>query len=57
MKGEILQRLGAVLKALNGISVSGKQNLVNLSGSIAIIEEVTGMLVNADVVASSKEKS
>ena len=39
MKDEIMNRLAAVLNALNAVSVNGKQNLANLSGSIAVIEE------------------
>lgn len=44
MKDEIMNRLAAVLNALNAVSVNGKQNLANLSGSIAVIEEVAAML-------------
>ena len=50
MKDEIMQRLIAVGNALNTITVSGKQNLANLSGSISIIEEVLNMLDGADVI-------
>lgn len=49
MKDEIMQRLIAVVNALNTIPVSGKQNLANLSGSINVVEEVLGMLDGADV--------
>ena len=42
MKDEIMNRLAAVLNALNAVSVNGKQNLANLSGSIAVIEEEIG---------------
>lgn len=44
MKNEIMQRLAVVLNALNNIDVKGKVNLANLSGSIAMIEEVSAML-------------
>lgn len=44
MKNEIMQRLAVVLNALNNIDVRGKANLANLSGSIAMIEEVNAML-------------
>lgn len=44
MKEFIMQRINAVLNALNNISVSGKQNLGNLSGSIAVLEELYGAL-------------
>lgn len=56
MKETILQNLFAVLNALNNISVSGKQNLGNLSGSIAVIEEITGMLEGADVISKEQKE-
>ena len=40
MKNEIIQKLGAVINALNNVYVKGEQNLANLSGSIAILKEV-----------------
>lgn len=40
MKEELIKKLSTVIGALNNVSVNGRQNLVNLSGSIAIIEEV-----------------
>lgn len=49
MKEEIMQRINAVLTALNNISVNGKANLANLSGSIAVLEEVANMLNHAEV--------
>lgn len=55
MKEEIVQRLAVVLNALNSIPVSGKQNLANLSGSIAVIEEIAGMLENASIVDTTKK--
>ena len=48
MKNEIMQRLAVVLNALNNIDVKGKVNLANLSGSIAMIEEVSAMLNSVD---------
>lgn len=57
MKDEIMQRIGAVLNALNGINVSGKRNLVNLSGSIAVIEEIASMLSDAEITVANDEKS
>ena len=56
MKDEIIQRIAVVLNALNTIHVSGKQNLANLSGSIAVIEEIAGMLDEAEVTAVTKDK-
>lgn len=54
MKDEIMQKLVVVLNALNSIPVSGKQNLANLSGSIAVIEETIGILENSDIVETTK---
>lgn len=56
MKNEILQRISAVVNALNNITVSGKQNLGNLSGSITVLEEVYGMLDACTVEPESKEE-
>ena len=47
MRDDIMQRLTVVLNALNNTSVSGKANLANLSGSIAVLEEVCGILSEA----------
>ena len=54
MKTEIIQRLNLILGALNSISVSGKSNLANLSGSIAMLEEVAQMLNGAEIVETEK---
>lgn len=40
MKNTIIQKLMVVVNALNTVSVSGKQNLANLSGSISLLEEI-----------------
>lgn len=55
MKDEIMNRLAAVLNALNAVSVNGKQNLANLSGSIAVIEEVAAMLGEASIETSAAD--
>lgn len=55
MKEEIMQRLTVVLNALNSVSVSGKSNIGNLGGSIAMIEEIAGILGDTDVVPISKQ--
>ena len=49
MKDEIMQRLTVTLNALNSISVNGKANLANLSGSIAMLEEIGVMLSEAEI--------
>ena len=40
MNKNILNKIASVINALNGIEVKGKTNLMNLSGSIAVLEEV-----------------
>lgn len=57
MKEKIMQNLMGVLNALNNVSVSGKANLANLSGSILVIEETAGMLEGAEVAAMTEEKT
>lgn len=37
---ENLNKLMSVMTALNNIEVKGRQNLVNLSGCIALVDEV-----------------
>lgn len=44
-----MQRLAVTINALNSISVSGKANLTNLSGSIAMLEEIGALLNSADI--------
>lgn len=55
MKNEIMQKLSAVINALNSISVSGKNNLANLSGSISVLEEVAITLNDAIITEKEKE--
>lgn len=55
MKNEIMQKLSAVINALNSISVSGKNNLANLSGSISVLEEVAVTLNDAIITEKEKE--
>lgn len=38
--GELLERLGMILNILNNVEVKGAQNLRNLAGAIAAIEEI-----------------
>ncbi len=49
MKEEILTNLATVVNVLNNISVSGKANLANLSGSMQVLEDVIGKLTNASI--------
>ena len=55
MKEDIMQRLTVTLNALNSVSVSGKANLANLSGSIAMLEGVAS-LVNSAVVKLNEDE-
>ena len=52
MRDDIMQRLTVVLNALYNTSVSGKANLANLSGSIAVLEEVCGILSEAVITTN-----
>lgn len=54
MKEQIMQRLALVLNALDSVSVRGKSNLANLSGSITMLEEVAKILNDAEIVEATK---
>lgn len=49
MKNDILNRIGAIINALNTVSVNGKQNLENLYGSISTLEDVARMLMGCEI--------
>lgn len=54
MKEQVMQRLALVLNALDNISVRGKANLANLSGSITMLEEVAQILNDAEISEATK---
>lgn len=56
MKEKMMQELQAVLNALNGVSVSGKENLGRLGGSISVLENILTELSGAEVAEPAKEK-
>lgn len=55
MKNEIIQKLGAVINALNNISVKGEQNLANLSGSITVLKEIAAQINVSDVLIKTEK--
>lgn len=57
MKDQIMQNLNAVLAALNTITVSGKINLANLSGSITVIEMVLNDLQRAELIEPDSDSA
>lgn len=56
MKDSIIESIIAVVNALNSISVSGKQNLANLSGSIYTLENVLSSIKSCDIVDNGKQE-
>ena len=46
MNKDIVNKIVSVVNALNGIEVKGKTNLMNLSGSIAVLEDVCQEIIN-----------
>ncbi|MEY8573288.1 hypothetical protein AALD01_02625 [Oscillospiraceae bacterium 21-37] len=56
MKDNLMQMLGAVLNALNEISVNGKANLANLAGSIATLEDVATKLNKCTIQEEGSDK-
>lgn len=55
MKQDILQRIAAVLNALNNVSVAGKANITNMAGSISLLEEVAAMVERAEIADESRK--
>lgn len=56
MKNEIIQKLGAVINALNNVYVKGEQNLANLSGSITILKEVAEQVNTLEITTFGEDK-
>lgn len=50
MKENVLNSIHAAINAMNNISVMGKANLGNLAGSITLLEEVAGVIAEAEFV-------
>lgn len=57
MKNEIIQKIGAVINALNNVYVKGEQNLANLSGSITILKEVAEQISVSDFSVTAKKET
>lgn len=57
MKTEMIQKLGAVINALNNVYVKGEQNLANMSGSITILKEVAEQLAACEFAENKKSQS
>lgn len=57
MKDQVMQRLAFVLNALDNISVRGKANLANLSGSITMLEEVAQILNDVEIAETTKSEA
>lgn len=55
LKEELMQMLSVTLNALNGVSVAGKQNLANLSGSISMIEKVMERIANSTFTEATED--
>lgn len=55
MNSETLEKLSNVIQVLGNIEVKGKTNLLNLGGSIAILEEVLQGCINAKPTETPKE--
>lgn len=48
MKEQIMQNISAVIAALNCVTVSGKDNLGNIAGSISVLEDVYRALAGVE---------
>ena len=57
MKNEIIGKILAVINTLNLVSVSGKENLGNLVGSINVLEDVVKSINRAEVIVNVADLS
>lgn len=57
MKNELIQKLTAVITALNNVSVNGKLNLMNMSGSISLLEDIITSLQNCDITVKTADEN
>lgn len=55
-KSEICERLEAVCKALDNVTVSGVQNISNIAGSFAILNEILIRLEKESVTEGKDTK-
>ena len=55
MKDEVINRLVAVLNALDNVSVRGKPNLAILRGSIAILDETRDILLGCEITKKEEQ--
>lgn len=58
MKNEMMQKMAAVVNALNTVTICGEQNMRTLSGSIGVLKELVTELQQYDLVkVQHSEKS
>lgn len=57
MKAEILNRLQAVYNALDKTTVSGRQNLNNVSASMGILEDVIARIRRCEIAEIVEHKA
>ena len=56
MKEEIMQRISAVINALNTVSVSGKHNYNTMAGCISILEGMVEQLAEVEIQKQTDKK-
>lgn len=59
MKEDIINRLVAVVQALNKVEIRGRSNIDNMSGSLRVLDDVINMVNNLEEqeqVADDKQK-
>ena len=56
MKEEIMQRISAVINALNTVSVSGTHNYNTMAGCISILEGMVEQLAEVEIQKQTDKK-
>lgn len=57
MKEQIMQKLNAVIAALDNVSVSHNSNWRNMIGSIAVLEDILGLLDMCEIVVPEQQSA
>ena len=57
MKENMMQQLAAVIRALDNVSVCGRQNLANLSGSISVLEDLMKQIAACEINEDSAHEN
>ena len=54
MKSKVINSLGAVVNTLDGVTVSGVNNMLKITGCVKLLEDVIAALGECEITAAEK---